>query len=201
MKLSSLSIHYTCCVYVQFANCVDRHVYYLRHSGNMHFSTCSSSSVHSPSSTGDLSIRCRVLSPFPHVTLQSLQSDHGVSMQGIVSVQQETLISTYIHWQYDGIVYGSINAWDVRIQYMWFWTCCYSRHSGIIHFSTSSTSAPQMEPSAGGIFTMRSLLFMPRPQVALQASHSPHSVTRQLLEANTKKGSWGWPTALFTLDL
>lgn len=57
------------------------------------------------------------------------------------------------------------------------------RHSGIMHFSTSSTSAPQIEPSAGGIFTKRSLLFMPRPQVALQTSHSPHSVTRQLLGA------------------
>lgn len=61
--------------------------------------------------------------------------------------------------------------------------CSYSRHSGIMHFSTSSTSAPQMEPSVGGIFTKRSLLFMPRPQVALQTSHSPHSVTRQLLGA------------------
>ena len=59
--------------------------HYLRHSGSMHFSTCSSSSVQSPSSTGDFSIRCRVLSPFPQVTLQSLHSDHGVSMQGIVS--------------------------------------------------------------------------------------------------------------------
>lgn len=66
--------------------CVDRDVNYLRHSGSIHFSTCSNSSVHSPSSTGDLSMRCRVLKPFPHVTLQSLQSDHGVSMQGIVSI-------------------------------------------------------------------------------------------------------------------
>lgn len=65
--------------------------------------------------------------------------------------------------------------------------CWYSRHSGIMHFSTSSTSAPQMEPSAGGIFTMRSLLFIPRPQVALQTSHSPHSVTRQLLGAEPKR--------------
>lgn len=56
-----------------------------------------------------------------------------------------------------------------------------------MHFSTSSTSAPQMEPSAGGIFTKRSLLFMPRPQVALQTSHSPHSVTRQLLGAEPAK--------------
>lgn len=66
--------------------CVDRGVNYLRHSGSIHFSTCSNSSVHSPSSTGDLSMRCRVLKPFPQVTLQSLQSDHGVSMQGIVSI-------------------------------------------------------------------------------------------------------------------
>lgn len=51
----------------------------------MHFSTCSSSSVQSPSSTGDFSMRCRVLNPFPQVTLQSLHSDQGVSMQGIVS--------------------------------------------------------------------------------------------------------------------
>lgn len=59
------------------------------------------------------------------------------------------------------------------------------RHSGIMHFSTSTTSAPQMEPSDGGIFTMRSLRFMPNPQVALQTSHSPHSVTRQLLGATS----------------
>lgn len=57
------------------------------------------------------------------------------------------------------------------------------RHSGIMHFSTSTTSAPQIEPSDGGIFTIRSRLFMPSPQVALHASHSPHSVTRQLLGA------------------
>lgn len=60
-----------------------------------------------------------------------------------------------------------------------------------MHFSTSSTSAPQMEPSAGGIFTIRSLLFMPRPQVALQTSHSPHSVTRQLLGAKGKRERHG----------
>lgn len=57
------------------------------------------------------------------------------------------------------------------------------RHSGIIHFSASTTSAPQMEPSDGGIFTILSRLFMPSPQVALHISHSPHSVTRQLLGA------------------
>lgn len=69
-----------------------------------------------------------------------------------------------------------------------------------MHFSTSSTSAPQMEPSAGGIFTMRSLLFMPRPQVALQTSHSPHSVTRQLLGAKAPKGEPGfsYPTEVVT---
>ncbi|TNN75814.1 hypothetical protein EYF80_013961 [Liparis tanakae] len=60
----------------------------------MHFSTWSNSSVHSPSSTGDLSVRCRVLEPFPHDTLQSLQSDHGVSMQGMVSAQGSELQST-----------------------------------------------------------------------------------------------------------
>lgn len=74
---------------------------------------------------------------------------------------------------------------------LWSWKCCYSRHSGIMHFSTSSTSAPQMEPSAGGIFTMRSLLFMPTPQVALQTSHSAHSVTRQLLGAKAKRERQG----------
>jgi hypothetical protein len=44
-----------------------------------------------------------------------------------------------------------------------------------------------MEPSGGGIFTMRSLLFIPSPQVALQESHSPHSVTRQLLGAKERE--------------
>lgn len=38
---------------------------------------------------------------------------------------------------------------------------------------------------------MRSLLFMPRPQVALQTSHSPHSVTRQLLGAEAKRETRG----------
>lgn len=73
--------------YTWICGCVNRDVYYLRHSGSMHFSTCSNSSVQSPSSTGEVSLRCRVLKPFPQVTLQSLQSDHGVSMQGIVSIQ------------------------------------------------------------------------------------------------------------------
>lgn len=57
----------------------------LRHSGSIHFSTCSSSSLQSPSSARDLSIRWRVLIPFPQVTLQSLHSDHGDSKHGIVS--------------------------------------------------------------------------------------------------------------------
>lgn len=57
----------------------------LRHSGSMHFSTCSSSSLQSPSSARDLSIRWRVRMPFPQVTLQSLHSDHGDSKQGMVS--------------------------------------------------------------------------------------------------------------------
>lgn len=52
-----------------------------------------------------------------------------------------------------------------------------------MHFSTSTTSAPQIDPSDGGILTIRSRRFMPSPQVALQMSHSPHSVTRQLLGA------------------
>lgn len=83
------------------------------------------------------------------------------------------------------LVHGA-KVWEVS-GYLWSWKRCYSRHSGIMHFSTSSTSAPQMEPSAGGVFTMRSLLLMPRPQVALQISHSPHSVTRQLLGAEAKR--------------
>lgn len=60
----------------------------------------------------------------------------------------------------------------------------YSLHSGIMHFSTSATSALHMEPSEGGIFTMRSRRFIPSPQVVLQGSHSPHSVTTQLLGAD-----------------
>ncbi|TNN73972.1 hypothetical protein EYF80_015793 [Liparis tanakae] len=39
-----------------------------------------------------------------------------------------------------------------------------------------------MDPSTGGIFTMRSRLLMPKPQVTLQGSHSAHSVTTQLLD-------------------
>lgn len=58
-----------------------------------------------------------------------------------------------------------------------------SRHSGIMHFSTSATSVLHIDPSIGGIFTMRSRLLMPTPQVMLQGSHSPHSVTTQLLGA------------------
>lgn len=57
----------------------------LRHSGSMHFSTCSSSSLQSPSSARDLSIRWRVRMPFPQVTLQSLHSDQGDSKHGMVS--------------------------------------------------------------------------------------------------------------------
>lgn len=112
---------------------------------------------------------------------------------------QKIVLTLYImwkHWLLKYIVIGvdSVNGGNFhqiftvghfRIVVDWKW--CYSRHSGIIHFSTSRTSAPQMEPSAGGIFTIRSLLFMPRPQVALQTSHSPHSVTRQLLGAKTKR--------------
>lgn len=79
-----IAIAFTCVLIVEWLK--HRDVYYLRHSGSMHFSTWSNSSVQSPSSMGDLSMRCRVLSPFPQVTLQSLQSDHGVNMHGIVSV-------------------------------------------------------------------------------------------------------------------
>lgn len=59
----------------------------------------------------------------------------------------------------------------------------HSRHSGIMHFSACDVSALHMEPSAGLILTIRCRFFMPIPQVALQSSHSPHSVTRQLLGA------------------
>lgn len=171
----------------------------------MHFSTCSSSSVQSPSSTGDFSMRCRVLSPFPQVTLQSLHSDHGVSMQGIVSthnarqycniseVISSTVRSYFLNWALFsgfGVQEGQNSSWSPP--------GCDLRHSGIMHFSTSSTSAPQMEPSAGGILTKRSLLFMPRPQVALQTSHSPHSVTRQLLGAEVESGFSGRAVVLIT---
>lgn len=109
------------------------------HSGSMHFSACSSSSLQSPSSAADFSILCRVRIPFPHVTLQSLHSDHGDRRQGIV-------------W-----------------------------HSGIMHFSASVVSALHIDPSAGVILIILCRLFIPVPQLALHSSHSPHSVTRQLL--------------------
>ena len=64
----------------------------------------------------------------------------------------------------------------------------HSRHSGIMHFSAWEVSALHMEPSAGLILTMRCRFFMPIPQVALHSSHSPHSVTRQLLEAGESGG-------------
>lgn len=57
------------------------------------------------------------------------------------------------------------------------------RHSGIMHFSTSATSVLHMDPSMGGIFTIRSRLLIPKPQVMLHGSQSPHSVTTQLLGA------------------
>lgn len=63
----------------------------------------------------------------------------------------------------------------------------HSRHSGIMHFSACDVSALHMEPSAGLILTIRCLFFIPIPQVALQSSHSPHSVTRQLLGARESK--------------
>lgn len=59
---------------------------YLRHSGSMHFSVCSSSSEQPAGS--DFSILWRVLKPRPHVTLQSLQSDQGDSMQGRLSANE-----------------------------------------------------------------------------------------------------------------
>lgn len=159
----------------------------------MHFSTCSNSSVQSPSSTGDFSMRCRVLRPFPQVTLQSLHSDQGVSMQGMVSAHNtpqhlslcrlepraSASLGAFLQVRCVG---GARTVPGPHLR-------CDLRHSGIMHFSTSSTSAPQIDPSAGGVFTKRSLLFMPRPQVALQTSHSPHSVTRQLLGAEPAEQS------------
>lgn len=161
----------------------------------MHFSTCSTSSAHSPSSAGDLNMRCRVLRPFPHVTLQSLHSDHGVSRHGIVSIYNKTnsvgclnVKNCNSKKQHKTSVISSyrfvVKEKAGQLKYI---NHCYSRQSGIMHFSTCKTSAPQMEPSAGGIFTKRSLLFMPRPQVALHVSHSPHSVTRQLLGTKVMK--------------
>lgn len=52
-----------------------------------------------------------------------------------------------------------------------------------MHFSTSAISALHMDPLMEGIFISRSRLLMPKPQVALQGSHSPHSVITQLLGA------------------
>lgn len=52
-----------------------------------------------------------------------------------------------------------------------------------MHFSASVVSALHMDPSAGVILIILCRLFMPVPQLALHSSHSPHSVTRQLLGA------------------
>lgn len=52
-----------------------------------------------------------------------------------------------------------------------------------MHFSASVVSALHMDPSAGVILIILCRLFMPMPQLALHSSHSPHSVTRQLLGA------------------
>lgn len=57
------------------------------------------------------------------------------------------------------------------------------RHSGIMHFSASVVSALHIDPSAGVILIILCRLFIPVPQLALHSSHSPHSVTRQLLGA------------------
>lgn len=59
----------------------------------------------------------------------------------------------------------------------------YLRHSGFMHFSASVVSALHMDPSAGVILIILCLFFIPIPQLALHSSHSPHSVTRQLLGA------------------
>lgn len=52
-----------------------------------------------------------------------------------------------------------------------------------MHFSASVVSALHMDPSAGVILIILCLFFIPIPQLALHSSHSPHSVTRQLLGA------------------
>jgi len=52
-----------------------------------------------------------------------------------------------------------------------------------MHFSASVVSALHMDPSAGVILIILCRLFIPVPQLALHSSHSPHSVTRQLLGA------------------
>lgn len=59
----------------------------------------------------------------------------------------------------------------------------YLRHSGIMHFSASVVSVLHMDPSAGVILIILYRFFIPMPQLALHSSHSPHSVTRQLLGA------------------
>lgn len=137
----------------------------------MHFSLCSSSSTHSAGS--DFSILWRVRTPRPHVTLHSLQSDQGDSMHGTESAGDAQARGQSAGGQSAPLV--------LRLR-------GHSRHSGIMHFSTSATSALQMEPSTGGIFTMRSRRLIPRPQVALQGSHSAHSVTTQLLGAARQTG-------------
>lgn len=67
----------------------------------------------------------------------------------------------------------------------WHFVASYLLHSGIMHFSASASCAWQGEPSEASIFIMRSLLLIPTPQLTLQGSHSPHSVTTQLLGAKT----------------
>lgn len=61
----------------------------------------------------------------------------------------------------------------------------YSLHSGIMHFSTCSSSARHWEPSDAGIFIILALFFIPTPQLTLHGSQSAHSVTIQLLGAST----------------
>lgn len=65
--------------------CVCVYVCYSRHSGSMHFSTCSSSSGHRLGSTGVFSMRWRERMPTPQDTLHSPQSDHGDSIHTTAS--------------------------------------------------------------------------------------------------------------------
>lgn len=64
---------------------------YSRHSGSMHFSTCSSSSGHKLGSTGVFSIRWRDRMPIPQDTLHSLHSDHGDSIHTTASTVHREL--------------------------------------------------------------------------------------------------------------
>lgn len=91
---------------------------HVRHSGSMHFSACSSSSLQSPSSAADFSILCRVRIPFPHVTLQSLHSDQGESRQGMVSNKKIKCNEFLLYISYEGIHFENITGGKCTMFYM-----------------------------------------------------------------------------------